>query len=319
MLEREKLVAQVAQWALDRVEGNVLLMHDLQQTWSCVDATRWNRYARQRKPTVTWPEGTFDTVLMRLHHDKTAMEMMLHAAMSVLNKDGVLWIVGANDEGIKSWPKRLSPFFASVETVDIRKRCRVIRARTRLEAQIKPFERWWQEHTFLERSWKSLPGCFAKGRLDAGTQLLLTVLPKCKANRRVLDYACGIGILSQQVRRHFPEVAIDGLDFDAYAVESASRNVPSAQFFVSDAWHSLPNDRRYDLIVSNPPVHLGKSENKDALEALFAGAKTRLYRSGSLVIVVQRHFPVQKILANSFHGVECLAKNNHFWVWKAQP
>ena len=321
MLEREATIASVAQVAINEMEGECLVVNDWAHQIHVSQAERWNRFAYQRKATSIWPQGEYDHILIRVHIEKNAMKMLVHASLQCLRPQGTLWFVGGNDEGIKSLPNRLKELLPNIETVDIRKRCRVLRAKKQQESleQRTSFEDWWKTEHFLGRDWLSLPGCFAKGKLDAGTALLLDVLPQRKANRRVLDYACGIGVISQQVRVHFPDVAIDGLDFDRYAVESAQKNVPDASFFVSDGWSNLPNDRRYDLIVSNPPLHRGKEEDKTALLALISESKKRLYRQGSLVLVVRRQLPVQRLLAESFHRVEMLKKTNHFWVWMAKP
>lgn len=321
MLEREATIARVAQVAIDRIEGRCLIVNDWAHQIHVPNAERWNRLTYQRKKTSLWPQGEFDHILIRLHLEKTAMELLVHAVLGCLHPQGTLWFVGGNDEGIKSLPKRYRTLLPGIETIDIRKRCRVQRVKKpqELPELRSTLDAWWKTESFLERQWSSLPGCFAKGKLDSGTALLLDVLPSCKANRRVLDYACGIGVISQQVRTHFPQVDIDGLDFDCYAVESAKRNLPDASFFVSDGWQGLPNDRRYDLIVSNPPLHRGKEEDTTALESLISESKKRLYRQGSLVMVVRRQLPVQRMLCESFHNVEMCKKTNHFWVWKARP
>jgi len=320
MVERESLVASVAQKAIEKMHGECLVVNDPTSQLFVPNAKRWSRYAFQRKPASIWPEGSFDQILIRLHTDKNAMDLLLHASLSVLKDDGVLWIVGANDEGIKSVPKRLLSLCEDVETIDIRKRCRILRAKKKNAVELQDdIADWWKSETFLDQTWKSLPGCFAKGRLDAGTQLLLDVLPSLKTTRRVLDFACGIGVVASQIHKNFPDVPIDGLDHDVMSIHAARENLSSAQFFVSDGLHSLPNDRRYDLIVSNPPFHRGKSEERNLLEDFVISAKPRLFRQSRLVLVTRRQIPVQKLLKNHLNKVEMLKKNKHFWVWKAQP
>ncbi|MEC7984625.1 MAG: methyltransferase [Myxococcota bacterium] len=319
MQDREALMAKVAQPAWDDLlsQERVLLVNDLLHVFSLADASRWNRYAYKRRKTLLWPEGTYDAALIRLHPNKTAMEQIVHAVASVLVEGGAMWIVGGNDEGIKSWPKRLLPYFERIETVDIRKRCRlVVGYRNSNSDGLKDsVSAWWQTQPLFDRDWYSLPGCFAKGALDRGTELLLSVLDKQKAKRRVLDFACGTGVLSFHAQRCFPDVPIDALDFDAYSVEATRKNVPGVQTFISDGWHALPNDRRYDLILSNPPLHFGKKTDHTTFRALLDNAKNRLFRKGALIFVVQRQLPVPKILQGQ-HSVEMIAENSHYWVWK---
>ena len=63
-------------------------------------------------------------------------------------------------------------------------------------------------------------------------------------------------------------------------MEAAKQNVDGIHWLLSDGWTKMPRDRRYDLIVSNPPVHFGKGTDYSILEGLVRGAKDRLHRRG---------------------------------------
>merc|ERR1712178_467168 len=91
------------------------------------------------------------------------------------------------------------------------------------------------------------------------------------------------------------------LDADAVAIEAARHNVPSAKrFFLSDCWPTHSSGAicvGYDWIVSNPPLHYGKTENFRAVQALIRGAPHRLRRGGTLWIVSLAPVPVGCFLA----------------------
>lgn len=98
------------------------------------------------------------------------------------------------------------------------------------------------------------------------------------AASRVLDYGCGIGMLSRQLKLHFPKAQVDGFDL---SLESLARIDPAllAQgTFISD----LPClGRDYDLIVmANVLHHVVPAERQD----LVSEVASRLALGGKLVI-----------------------------------
>jgi ribosomal protein L3 glutamine methyltransferase len=75
---------------------------------------------------------------------------------------------------------------------------------------------------------------------------------------RVLDLCTGSGCLAVLASRHFPNAKIDAVDISKNALEVAARNVrdhgleESVTLYRGDLFGPL-GDRRYDLVVSNPP------------------------------------------------------------------
>ncbi|MGK7296963.1 MAG: 50S ribosomal protein L3 N(5)-glutamine methyltransferase [Candidatus Wenzhouxiangella sp. M2_3B_020] len=75
---------------------------------------------------------------------------------------------------------------------------------------------------------------------------------------RVLDVGTGSGCIAIALGRHWPQLTVDAVDVSDAAVELATAN--AQRLGVSDRVHVFPSDvfdavgdRRYDLIVSNPP------------------------------------------------------------------
>ncbi len=74
----------------------------------------------------------------------------------------------------------------------------------------------------------------------------------------VLDLCCGGGAIGLATAHHFPEARVDLVDLDPRALELARENVGlldlsgRVELIQSDLF-SLLADRRYDLILSNPP------------------------------------------------------------------
>jgi ribosomal protein L3 glutamine methyltransferase len=74
----------------------------------------------------------------------------------------------------------------------------------------------------------------------------------------VLDLCTGSGCLAVLASRHFPNAQIDAVDISKDALEVAARNVSDhgleerVTLYRGDLFKPL-GDRRYDLIISNPP------------------------------------------------------------------
>lgn len=329
--EREMQVAQVmAQCPGAVTEGlSALVIDDLEGHLERelraqgVKTTRWCRFSFGQQQGQAWPEaGPYDVVYLRLPRVKASFELALHAAWSVLAPQGQLWVYGANDEGIKSSPKLMEPLFGAVTTRDTRRHCRVLWTRRPSAEPAQglraPLSAHQQSIEALvgQGQWVSYPGVFARGALDDGTKMLLEVMPTPKPGERVLDFACGLGVIAAEALKRQPQAAVHMLEADAIALEAARQNVPQAKALLSDAWHQCGHDD-FSLIVSNPPIHRGKSEDYEALLALIEGASARQRAGGQLWMVVQRQVPVAPLLEARYGQVEVVKQDGRFRVWCA--
>ncbi len=332
--DRESTVAGVAAEALSerRPQGRILVAGDadgaMEQALAegGAQVVSWNRLAHDGNPAMPWPaEGPFDGAVLRLPRGWAAFQMSLHALAARLTPRAPLWIVGSNDEGITSAPKRFDDLVDGVETLIIKRRVRVLEAR-RTDTPARGDLEDWREAVTLslpERSEPlslvSYPGLFAHGHLDAGTECLLKVLPEIAAGTAVLDFGCGAGVIARAVRERTPDAKLTLLDIDAVALHAARQNVPDAELVLSDGLSGLGSRERFGLIVSNPPLHRGKDEDFGMLEALVAGTKQYLKLRGSLVAVTQRTAGVGKLFKTAFGHADLLLETPQFQVWKGTP
>lgn len=329
--ERERLVASVMalcarEYApatralvIDDLEGEL----ERELIKQGVAVARWCRFSFEGQPGQPWPApGPYDAVYLRLPRIKAAFELAVEAAASELGPGGTLWVYGANDEGIKSADKVMARCFMGIATRETKRHCRVLSGRLDRQKPFKaPLTAWAEAVTLpFGEAWVSYPGVFAKGGLDEGTKLLLEALPDPQPGAKVLDYAAGMGVISRWCALAQPECALWMLEADAIALEAAKLNVPNAHALLSDAWHSVDGALRFDLIVSNPPIHRGKSEDFSALLALIDAAGQRLLPSGELWLVVQRQVPLESMLKERFGLVEVKSQDGRFTVWRcARP
>lgn len=145
-------------------------------------------------------------------------------------------------------------------------------------------------------------GAFAGARLDIGTRALLDALGLSRSavrergaqrrdeGRRVLDLGCGTGALAVSWALAHPADAVTATDRSAAAVASArataEANGVADRVVVThdDAGSHLP-DGSFDVVLLNPPFHLGSSVHTGAATRLFEAA-ARLLRPGGELFTV---------------------------------
>ena len=116
----------------------------------------------------------------------------------------------------------------------------------------------------------------------------------------MLDACCGSGVIGAALRaRGGAALEIHLLDADAVALDAARANVPSAaRAFLCGGWPDTATafpkkgkPKKYDWIVTNPPVHHGQPDDFSVVRELISGARSRLTKSGVLWLVAQEQVP----------------------------
>jgi 16S rRNA (guanine1207-N2)-methyltransferase len=284
----------------------------------------WRRRAVGDRPAHPWPpDGPFDAATLRLPKGRENLRMALHAAVSRIRQGASLWLYGSNDEGVRSARPLLESVLAEVQTVETRGHCRIWRGiRGPESGQLRSRLSDWESRFIVELPGGavpvlSYPGLFAHGRLDDGTRLLIGSLPRKLPGVRVLDFGCGAGVIAVALRQRFPAAELDLLDSDALAVEASHRNLPDARVHLGDAWSALPGSARFDLIVSNPPLHRGKEEDSQLIRKLVDGSAQRLRRRGALLLVAQRRLALGRWLRERFAAVRVEGESPSHRLWAA--
>ena len=128
-----------------------------------------------------------------------------------------------------------------------------------------------------DSAFMTLPGVFSHGQLDKATAILLEHIP-APANGRVLDLACGSGVIGLTYKLRNPKLDITLSDTDAFALRSAQLNSvrlqAPAEIIASDGLKDI--DGKFDYILTNPPFHQGKDTDYRFAQELFRMAKAHL-------------------------------------------
>ena len=129
---------------------------------------------------------------------------------------------------------------------------------------------------------------FAGTKLDLGSRALLRELPRmAPAARTALDLGCGTGVLAAALAKDRPGLSVLATDQSAAAVASAAATAAAncladrIRVFRDDAAATVP-DGSVDLVVCNPPFHVGAAVVTSAADRLFAAAGRVLRPGGAL-------------------------------------
>jgi 16S rRNA (guanine1207-N2)-methyltransferase len=145
-----------------------------------------------------------------------------------------------------------------------------------------------QEHPDLGLTVCAHGAAFAGTKIDIGTRALLGALDRMAPTAATaLDLGCGTGVLAVLLARDRPDLEVLAADQSAAAVASATATAAAngladrIRVVRDDAAASLP-DGSVDLVVCNPPFHVGAAVVTTAADRLFAAAGRVLRPGGEL-------------------------------------
>jgi 16S rRNA (guanine1207-N2)-methyltransferase len=163
-------------------------------------------------------------------------------------------------------------------------------------------------------------GAFAGTRIDIGTRFLLGFLDRAKPDATsAVDLGCGTGVLAAALATARPNLRILATDQSAAAVTSASAT--AAANGVDDRIRVLRDDRlaqqpdsSADLIVLNPPFHLGAAVHAGGALRLFEDCARVLGPGGELWTVFNSHLAYRPVLTRIVGPTRQMGRNPKFTV-----
>ncbi|NLE80473.1 MAG: methyltransferase [Rhodococcus sp.] len=161
---------------------------------------------------------------------------------------------------------------------------------------------------------------FGGPKLDIGTRFLLDFLSQVdKAARTAVDLGCGTGILAVELARANPNLTVVATDQSAAAVASAAATAVANG--VGDRVHALRDDAMstiddasHDVIVCNPPFHIGAAVHTGAARKMFAAAGRVLRPGGEMWTVYNTHLGYCGMLTELVGETEVVGRNAKFTV-----
>ncbi|MEZ4650851.1 MAG: methyltransferase [Candidatus Eisenbacteria bacterium] len=168
----------------------------------------------------------------------------------------------------------------------------------------------------------SFPGVFGGGRLDRGTELLLSCLPDLADETDVLDLGCGSGVIGLLLQVGNPAIRLRLVDESHLAVASTKltfeengEGTPDVR--VADGCEGTEPES-LDLVVSNPPFHAQHALTVEEATRLFRPIREVLRPGGELYVVGAHGVDYGPTLRRFFPEVERIATDRRYAVHRCR-
>ncbi|PDW04948.1 methyltransferase [Candidatus Viridilinea mediisalina] len=279
--------------------------------------------------------GTFDRVIILGPRSRALARRWLVEAQVLLRPTGILNLAGANQAGIQSLISDAKALFGTSQMLGYGGSCRV--AALTQANPLPPAPPWASLGGIAPGTWHtlqlelpdgplhlvSLPGSFSYEHLDPGTKLLLRQLGPL-AGLNVLDVGCGYGVLgiaaARQGAAHVTMLDVCQLALAAAHENCARLGLQNVSIYASNGLEAVSSATtpRFDLILSNPPFHSGRTIDRSLATTFFGNARSVLQPQGRLLLVANSFLNYETLLAANFARVVVAQRTPSYKVLLAE-
>ena len=157
-------------------------------------------------------------------------------------------------------------------------------------------------------------GVFSKDKFDYGTRVLLDSIDISKLSGNVLDLGCGIGVVGIILGTINKNINIDMIDINDRALSLVRDNLilnkVKANVFSSDVYSNV--NKKYDYIITNPPIRAGK----EVVRKFLLGGFDYLNDNGILYFVMRKDHGVKSMIKEleNKYNVTIVNKDKGFYI-----
>ncbi|MBC6357078.1 class I SAM-dependent methyltransferase [Lactobacillus helsingborgensis] len=165
-------------------------------------------------------------------------------------------------------------------------------------------------------------GVFSKMRVDYGSGVLIKKMADVNfPSNNILDVGTGYGPLGLFAAKFWPMQTVEMVDVNQRGLDLAKKNaelnhIDNVAIFVSDVYSNIAPEKKYGLIVTNPPIRAGKT----VVSNILSGAKSHLVSGGVLLVVIQKKQgepSARKLLTKTFGNCTILKRDKGYYVLQA--
>lgn len=165
-------------------------------------------------------------------------------------------------------------------------------------------------------------GVFSKMRVDYGSGVLIKQMAEVDfPSSNILDVGAGYGPIGLFAAKFWPEQTVDLVDVNERGLNLVAQNaevngITNVNIYKSDVYDEVPSERKFGLIVTNPPIRAGKK----VVSSILTGAKDHLVEDGVLLVVIQKKQgepSARKLLKETFGNCTILIRDKGYYVLQA--
>ena len=259
-------------------------------------------------------------VLMQLPKSLAELEEIADAVARWAAADVLLVAGGRVKHMTLAQNEVLARSFVSVQAQRAERKSRLIVASSPLPAPSSPPFPLTAQHDGLKLV--AHGAAFAGARLDIGTRVLLDVLDRVPAGETVVDLGCGTGALAVSYALAHPQARVIATDRSAAAAASAratvlANGVDDRVTVMHDDAGSEIAEGSVDVVLLNPPFHLGTSVHAGAATRLFEAAARMLRPGGELWTVFNSSLGYRAELTRQVGATEQVERTPKFTVTRS--
>ena len=165
-------------------------------------------------------------------------------------------------------------------------------------------------------------GVFSKLRVDYGSGVLIKkMLDVDFPQNNILDIGTGYGPIGLFAAKFWPKQTVEMIDVNQRGLDLAKKNaelnhIDNVAIFSSDVYSNIASEKKYGLILTNPPIRAGKK----VVSNILSGAKNYLVTDGVLLVVIQKKQgepSARKLLTKTFGNCTILKRDKGYYVLQA--
>ena len=284
----------------------------------------------------TEPAVSFEPSCALIYMSKNKKENIFYveSVRRLLPEGAEVFVIGGNDEGVRGMETILKNT-GPAEKYDYGRKCTLFRmivkkspatdteaAHAAAPSEVSPSTAANTEFynaiiRDISLNVAMIPGVFSMDRMDQGTRFLLESIADLDLSRvkTVLDAGTGSGIIAVFLKKLLPEAQVTAVDVSAFALkaarETARLNNADIRVLPSDM---LDETDRYDLIISNPPFHVGKKQVFGPVLKLIRDCPSHLASGGSFFMVANAFLPYENHLSQAFWKSGVKNRNSQYKI-----
>lgn len=260
-------------------------------------------------------------VLLQLPRSLDALEEIAGCVAAAASEDVMMLAGGRVKHMSTAMNSVLAASFSSVTAGLARQKARILTASGPLPSVGARFPRTEEHDVGLPVPLRlvAFGGTFGGPKLDPGTRFLLPLLADARKAGRAVDLGCGNGTIAAYLALARGGLRVLAMDQSASAVRSARATAEAnavadrVEVRRDDALSSLPAASE-QLVVLNPPFHIGNTVHAGIALKLFADAGRVLAPGGELWTVWNSHLAYKPALNRLVGPTRQVARNPKFTV-----
>ena len=303
----ETLVAETSDRAYQLTKQN-LKQNNIQNA-SCRKVSFYSEIDQSFDKVVYAPKG---------YEPVKVVKNMISDAIKLLEQEGDLFVAGKKTDGINRYKSQLNLMPGNTEKIAQDGKQRVYKYTKKEEFEPEKFdvETSFEAGISGEKlGFTACEGLFSPKEMDEGSRLLIQNT-ELSNGEEVLDLACGYGIFGIFLQKLYGvdiHLTDDNKTATYYAEKNLeSNNIQNYELKNKDCLDGF-KDRKFDVIVSNPPTHQGSG----VTDEMFRQAHKSLKRGGKLYLVYNQNMRFEDQLSEMFDAAEILEEKNNYRILKA--